>query len=123
MQKDSAQALPFSRFTRRSNMLKINQTKTDLKRIAHFAHGFFIQMGDFVGEPLFVDRPNLLQKNDRIAIKAMRCRVDLHMRGQLCLLNLGGDGCHDHGRTEPVADIILNDQHWSDATLLGTDYG
>lgn len=80
-------------------------------------------MGDFVGKPLLVDRPNLLQKNDRIAIKAMRRRVDFHVCGQLRLLNLGGDGCHDHGGTEPIADIILNDQHRSDATLLGTDYG
>ncbi|MNW66555.1 hypothetical protein D3C74_450370 [compost metagenome] len=53
----------------------------------------------------------------------MRRCINLDMRRQLCLLNLGGNRRHDTGWTEPVADIVLDDQNRPDSTLLGTDNG
>lgn len=104
-------------------MLKINQSQTDLKRIAYFAHGFLIQMGDLVSQPLLVNRPNLFQQDDRVAVKTMRRRINFHMRRQFCLLDLGSNRRYDYSRTKPVANIILDDQYRPYSSLLGTDNG
>lgn len=102
-------------------MLKLNQTYAYLQSFIDLAHGFLIQVRDFVRQALLIDGPNLLQQDDRIPVKTVRFRVNLHMRRQLGFLNLRRNRRYDHRRTEAIADIILNDQYGPNAALLRTD--
>lgn len=100
-------------------MSKIDQPNADLERFVDFAHHFVVEMRNFVGQPLFVDRSDLLEKQHGIPVEAMGSRVDFHMRRQFRLLDLGRNGRYDHRRAEAVADIVLNDQDWSHSALFG----
>lgn len=102
-------------------LLKIDQTDANKQRLVYFSHHFLIQMRDLVRETLLVDRPDLLEQHDRIALHSVLLRLDLHMRRKLRLLNLRRNRRYDNRRTEPVADIVLNDEHRAHAALLGPD--
>ena len=79
-------------------------------------------MRDFVRKSLFVDRSDLLQQNNGIPVKSVRSRIDLDMSRQLRFLDLRRDGGNDRRRAESVADIILDNKHWSYPALLGTHH-
>src|SRR5690606_22011512 len=59
--------------------LKFNQAQTDLQRLVYPLHRLFVQVGNFVREPLFVDRTNLLQQNDRIPFQPVGFRIHFHV--------------------------------------------
>lgn len=84
-------------------------------------HHLVVKVGYFVREPLFVDRPNLFQQNDGIPVEAMGFGVNLDMRRQLSLLNLGRNGRYDNGGAKAVADVILENENRADASLLRAD--
>jgi len=75
-------------------------------------------MCNFIGKALLVDRSDLLQQYDRIAIKAMYGCVKLDMRWKLSLLNLRCYRCYNDCRAEAIAYIVLNDEDRPDAALL-----
>lgn len=100
--------------------LEIDKTDANLQRFVYFAHRFVVEMRDFVGKPLFIYRPDLLKKQHGIPVEPVGRRIDLDMRRQLRLLNLGRNGRHDDRRAEAVANIILNDQNRTHAALFGT---
>lgn len=78
-------------------------------------------MRNFIGQALLVDGPDLLQKNDGIAVKSMRRGVHFDMGGQLRFLNLGGNGGYDNRWTEAVSDVVLYDENRTDSPLLRAD--
>lgn len=101
---------------------KVDQTQADHQRFVDPIHHFLIQMGDFVGQTLFINRANLLQQNHRVPIKPVGFGVDLHMGGQLGLLNLSGNRGDDHGGAKPIAYIVLDDQNRPDPTLFRSNH-
>ena len=81
-------------------------------------------MRNFVRQTLLVDRTDLLQQHDGVAVEAMRRRIHLYMRRQLCFLNLSGDGSYDDGRAEAVTDVILYYENGTDSSLFRSyDWG
>ena len=54
--------------------------KTDTDRLVHFAHHCRIDMAYKLFQPLLVDRPDLLQQDDRILNDPVVFRADLDMR-------------------------------------------
>lgn len=98
--------------------LKFHQRYADLKRFIHLPHRLFVQMSNLVREPLLIDGANLFQQDHGIAVETVCLCVNLNMRGQLSLLDLGRNGSHNNGRTESVADIILDDQNRPNPALF-----
>ena len=84
-------------------------------------HHLIIQMSNLVCQPLLINRPNLLQQNNRVTVESICFGINLNVGGELCFLNLGCDGSHDNSRAEAVADIVLENEHRTHSTLLGTD--
>lgn len=84
-------------------------------------HHLFIEMGDFVGQSLFIYCPDLLQQNDGVTIKSINFGINFHVRRQFCLLNLRRDGGDDDRRTESVSYVVLNHQYRPYASLLRAD--
>lgn len=78
-------------------------------------------MRNFVCQSLLVDRPDLLQQNNGIPVKPVRFRLDLNMRGKLCLLDLRCNSRNDYRWAESIADIVLDHEHGTDTALLGPD--
>lgn len=101
-------------------MLKIDKTDADLERFVYLAHRFVVEVRNFVGKSLFIDRTNLLKQKHGIPVESMGGRVDLDMRRQLRFLNLRRDGRYDDSRAEAIADIILNNEHGTYTALLRT---
>ncbi len=99
--------------------LEVDQTNADLQRVVDMSHHLVVEMRDLVCQTLLVDRADLLEQDDRIAIEAMSLGIDLNMGRKLRLLDLGRDGRYDDRRAEAVADIVLKDKHRAHAALLG----
>jgi len=98
--------------------LKINQPYANLQSFIHLTHRLVVQMRNLVGKPLLIDRPDLLEQNNRVAVEPVRFRIDFHMGRQLRFLNLRSDCRNDYGWAEPVSDVILNDEHRPNSTLF-----
>ena len=80
-----------------------------------FSHAFF--------EPLLVNRADLLKQNHTVFRQPAALCTEGDMRGELCLIAPAGDcGCDDR-RAVAVSDVILNNQHRTDAALLRADNG
>ena len=75
------------------------------KRMVNPAHGFLVQPGEANAEAGFVQRADLLQKNDGIA--AQTVGADGHMRRQLRFRRAARDGSDDGRRAMVVAGVVL----------------
>jgi len=67
---------------------------------------------------LLVDGADLFQQDDRVPVKTVGFRIDLHMGRQFGFLDLGGDRGDDDGGAKPVPDIVLNDENRAHPTLF-----
>jgi len=101
--------------------LELDQTHADLQRVIYLTHCILVQMSDLVGQPLLIDRADLLKQNNRIPIESMSFRIDLHMRRQLSLLDLCRDCGDNDSWAEAVTDVILNDQYGTNSSLFRAD--
>ena len=86
------------------------------QRAVNPAHGFLVQLGEANAEAGFVQRADLLQKDDRITAQAVG--ADGHMGRQLRFRRAARDGCDDGRRTVAVAGVILQHENRSDTALL-----
>jgi hypothetical protein len=99
--------------------LKVNEPQTDLQGFIDPIHHLIIEMGDFIGKPLFVNGSNLFQQNDGVTIKSIRFCVNLYVCRQFRLLNLSCNGSDDDRWTKAVANIVLDYEYGSYAPLFG----
>ena len=99
------------------------ETETDRQRAIHFVHRDGVQMPHFFSQPLFVERPNLFQKNDRIPAQPVVRRIHAYVRRQIRLSEFWSYCGGNHGRTVLVSEVILNYQNRSNASLFRSDNG
>ena len=77
-------------------------------------------MADLFSQPPFVDRPDLLQKNDRITRKTAVGR-HVYVRRKARFAHPARYRGGDDRRAVPVADVVLYDKYRTKHSLLGSD--
>ena len=89
----------------------------------HLLHHLLLHMAHPFPQPLFIQRPHLLQQDDGVPVQAAAL---VHRKGnmgrQAGLARLRGDRRRDDRRAVSVAGVILNDQHRTDAALLAAHH-
>ena len=100
-----------------------DQTEADFKRVIdllqHLARDF---AGIFL-EPPLVDCADLFEQNDAVLRQSAALCAEGDMRRELCLIAPAGNRSSNDGRAVAVPDVILDDQHRTDAALLRADDG
>lgn len=96
--------------------------QADAQRFIDFSHKLFVYPAHVILQSLFIDRPNLLQKDNRILDDSVPFCIDFHMCRSFALFILEVIRGTDNGRTVPVPDIILDDKNRTHTALLRTDY-
>lgn len=86
---------------------------------------FYADLRPVVGSEQGGIRPVLIIQNNvgnrhspTVICAAITSKMNKAKCRQLCLVHFRCNGCADHCGAMPVAHIVLNDQHRTDATLL-----
>src|SRR5690606_27405847 len=102
---------------------KFNESEAYFECFVDLLHQWFIQMGDLIRQPRLVDRADLFEQDYGIPLEPITFRIDFNMCRQFSLLDLCSNRCYNHCRAEPVAYVVLDDQHRSCPSLFGTNDG
>lgn len=99
------------------------QTEADAYGTVYLVHYAFVKMSHFFPKPFFVQRSDLLQKNNAVFLKPEVVGEHVDVGRQLALVGSAGYcGGNDSGAVS-VADVVLNYENGSYAALLGADHG
>jgi hypothetical protein len=98
------------------------QSKAYEKSFVHFAHDTVIQTANLFSQPLLVNGSHLFKQNNRIFDQCILLAVYLNVGRKLGLVDLACYGRAYDSRAVAVANIVLDNQHWPDASLLRADH-
>ena len=98
------------------------ESEADCQCFIDVPHGFFVERAHFLAQAAFVQRADLLGQDDGILGQSVVRRTDRDMRRHFRLVDLRCNSGGDHGRTLPIADVVLHDQHRTDAALLTANH-
>jgi len=94
------------------------QPYADAQRGVHFPHLILPHAAHVLVQPRLVQRPELLQQDSGIPEQTAGRALEPHMGGLAFPLHIPGDGGGNDGGTVVVSNVVLNDQHRTDAALL-----
>ena len=97
------------------------QTEADGNGVVHLRHDRLVQMSHLLPQTAFIQCTDLFQQDDRVLGKPDTVGINIDVRGQAGLAHPGGNGGGNNRRAVAVADVVLDDQHRAQTSLLGTD--
>ena len=99
----------------------IEKTQTDHQTVVYFLHKVVGEFSDPFAKAAFVDRSDLLQKNDRVLRQSVISGGERDMSWEFCFSELARDRRGDDGGAVFIANVVLNDEDGSDAALFASD--